>query len=156
MASYKDLSNEIVLFLKNTKLVSISTKLKYSEFENDYCQLIHKGLILNLMANWEYLIREIISIEHCKYINLMPLNHPFNNIQIYEYLKIDRGTIPYNALKRVDELFNSNFSVKIKQVDLDHLYFLRNRLSHGESFLLAKEEYDSSFEKIESMFLKLI
>lgn len=156
----KELIEEVEHFITCFKKLSVEFKLRYPNFKNQYNQILVKGLILNAMSKWERLIRELVKIEinNGSVIQISKSHYPFtwNYKSIGGFLQIDRGTIPYIALCRIDNFFNTKFSLTAKIDCLDKLYELRNRFSHGDDFVLEREEFDEFLLKFEELIYNFL
>jgi hypothetical protein len=155
-----ELIEEVENFITCFKKLSVEFKLRYPDFRNQYNQILVKGLILNAMSKWERLIRELVKIEINKgsSIQTSKSHYPFtwNYKGIVPFLKIDSGTIPYIALCRIDNFFDTKFSLTAKKDCLDKLYELRNRFSHGDDFVLEKEKFDDFLLKYEELIYNFL
>ncbi len=150
-----ELTNEIELFVTRSKKLSVEYKLRYHNFEDPYNQILVKGLILNSMSRWERLIRELVKLE-IENTTLMKINKShyslaWRYIEIFEYLKIDQGTMPFKALCRIDDFFGTKYSLIVQDIVLISLYKLRNRFSHGDDFILSRIEYEKFLLKFEEL-----
>ena len=159
MKASNEFVTEIETFILKIKLLSLKFKIEYLNFDNIENQILHKGFLVLSIGKWEYLIKKLIKYEFFNCKNMLDSSHQWNCIEVetmFSLLKIDQGTVPYPALIRVDKFLGTNYTSKIKQHELDKIYSIRNRISHGEDFVLSIQEFDEFLGLFEAIVYEFI